>query len=171
MGRLVRVLRERFVSVIVAVIVGTAVMGGLIYTLVSAESDSPGPPAPTGRACLKLLKQQSPDLMAQANRILRDQTAISPIADCRSGAYPSVEGVTADRATEIVRRMQQLGSAEQRSPDECLKYLTPADCGQIWVYRPADSRRRYVVLLDPRAAPNGRDLGNAGSEFGIELDR
>lgn len=166
-----RGLRERYVSVIVAVVVGTAVVGGLISTLLSAEGDSLGPPAPTGRACEKLLKQQSPDLLAQANRILRDQTAISAIADCRSGAYPSVEGVTADHATDIVRRMQQLGSAEPRSPDECLKYLPPADCGQTWVFQPADSRRRYVVLLDARATPDGRDVGDAGSEFGIELDR
>jgi hypothetical protein len=158
-------------SVFVAVIVGTAVMGGLIYTLISAESDSLGPPAPTGPACEKLLKQQSPDLMAEANRILRDQTAVSAIADCRSGAYPSVEGVTADRATDIVRRMQQLGSAEPRSPDECLKYLKPADCGQTWVFQPAHSRRRYLVSLDPRAGADGRDVGDAGSEFGIELDR
>jgi len=55
---------------------------------------------------------------------------VSAIADCRSGASPSAEGVTADRATHIVKRMERLGSVKQRSPTECLKYLKPAACGE-----------------------------------------
>jgi len=57
--------------------------------------------------------------------------------------------------------MQRFGTAEEVRSSECVKYLAPSECDQVWRYFPNDGEGTYIVLLPSQGS----------GEFAISVDR
>ena len=143
----------------VAVLV-VAVAGFAVIRLVPSGDDLPE--VPTASECEGLAKRELPRLARQAALILEDDSGVIAVAECEYGGYPSVYGGTSDRPDAIVRRLRQLGDVEQLENSECLEYLNPSECGEIWRYSPRDSENAFVIALE---------ADNKAGEFSIWVDR
>jgi hypothetical protein len=140
-----------------------AATGAVGLVAIASSGDGDGlPDVPSASECEKLAERDFPELEHQAALILEDDSGIFSFADCESGDYPTVEGGTSDRSGAIVQRLRQLGDVEQLENTECLKYLKPSVCGEVWRYSPRDSDKTYVLALE---------TDNKPGEFSISVDR
>jgi hypothetical protein len=116
---------------------------------------------PLGAECRSLAKEESPGLMFEASRLLKDRAA-RPSAECDEGGYATVSGFGLREPPEaVVARMQRFGHAEEIKDTECLDYLEASVCGQTWRYTPDESGETYVVEMP---------LKEHGGEFAMAVE-
>lgn len=87
----------------------------------------------------------------EASRLLKDDAAVHPWAECESGGYASVSGFGLHEPPDtVVARMRRFGDAQEVKSTECLDHLGPSACGQTWRYTPDDGNQTYVVEMPLR---------------------
>ena len=107
-----------------------------------------GGDVPVGAQCRSLAKEERPGLKFEASRLLKDDPAVRPSAECDEGGYATVSGFDLpDPPEAVVARMQKFGHAEEIKDTECLDYLKPSVCGQSWQYTSDESGETYVVEM------------------------
>jgi hypothetical protein len=103
---------------------------------------------PVGAECRSLAKEERPGLRFEASRLLKDDAAVRPWAECDEGGYATVSGFGLREPPEaVVARMQKFGHAEEIKDTECLDYLEPSVCGKSWRYTADESGETYVVEM------------------------
>lgn len=117
---------------------------------------------PVGAECRSLAQEDRPGLMLEASRLLKDDAAPRPFAECDEGGYATVSGFALRQPPEaVVARMQKFGHAEEIENTECLDYLEASVCGQSWRYTPDESGETYVVEMP---------LKENGGEFSMAVE-
>jgi hypothetical protein len=115
-----------------------------------------------GTECRSLAKEERPGLRFEASRLLKDDAAVRPSAECEEGGYATVSGFGLREPPEVVvARMQKFGHAEEIKTTECLDYLEPSVCGQSWRYTPDESGETYAVEMP---------LKEHGGEFAMAVE-
>lgn len=115
--------------------------------LVTGACAAPGEGPPTGEECQDLLLQDGPDLEDRAGELLEIEVDGYAWADCDSGSYPAVVIGLPGTPRQVVRRMKELGDAEQVRNSACLEHLPARECDQVWRFAPHETGEKYVVEL------------------------